>query len=165
MPALITKLLRNQHAEAEQIVSKLDSVLASQTSITNLLTQMDEALNPNRAVTVYACEGISRTTDPTGTVDVHQDPTEPAEQMFKLNNAGRTAELMDFAKNQVSVKPGWLTPYLFIALAYAQMDDYLSARAALAYFDQHKGPAYDVGGCLQASKLLHSRLDNVPVIK
>ncbi len=154
IPNVLNKMLANQ-IDADMVMSKLDEIPKSVNP--NL-----PAVSPKIPAKTYFCNGEWRIAEAGANTRLPLQKggdDKSFQRMLELYNAGGHAELLTKCRDQISSVPDWLTPYLFCSLAYLANEDRTRAKEMLDYFDQKKGPAYEVGTCVLISNFLHQKLD------
>jgi tetratricopeptide (TPR) repeat protein len=113
----------------------------------------------SRGITsIYDFNGTKRQTTP-GSAKVSVGPEyDVFKQMVELEKAKDFSKLIELCEEQIKKTPDWLTPYLFLGVAYANTGEKDKAIANLRYVvDNAPGdPAY-----AQAEKLLQ-QLEGIP---
>ena len=151
-------------AQGKQMVEILNKILQNQIASKDVMEKLEEilnAVNPNRPVVSYACDGTYRSVGPSATAVmaiIAGGDTKAFQHMVELNNSGQYPELFVFCKAQTAANPSWLTPLLFCSVSYFAMGDQQNAAAMLKEYDSKTGPAYDVDGCKQLSDALHQKI-------
>jgi hypothetical protein len=153
-------------AQAEEMSSILNKILANQINPKDVMTKLDEilkAVNPNARTTTYNCSGNQSRSSGPGTnagfqVDVIAGDDSVFREMIGLNNSRQYSDLLKVSLLQMQAKPEWLTPRLFAGLAYLGLGDRTKANDMMKEFDSKSGPAYEVDACKQISNYLHAHL-------
>jgi hypothetical protein len=150
--------------QGRKMLDILNKILANQLDPDAVMAKLDEilkAVNPNVPARTYFCDGQWRTAGPgaDAALEVDMGGDDSAfQQMIRLNNSKQYADLLKACLTEIDSKPGWLTPRLFCALAYAGTGEKVRAKEMLTEFDAKTGPAYAVGACGQMSDYLHKQL-------
>lgn len=153
-------------AQAEEMSSILNKILANQIDPATVMAKLDEilkAVNPNARITTYNCDGSQvRSTGPginaasETRVTVGSDSL--YQEMVKLYKTQHYSELAAFSLSEIESKPEWMTPRLFGSLAYLKLGETAKAKEMMKEFDSKAGPAYAVEPCQQMANFLHSHL-------
>jgi hypothetical protein len=121
--------------------------------------------NPNADVVVYDCIGRKTSMKHVGinlefnmaSADSPQQPY--IDTMVKLANSGKSAELLEKCTERKNAEAGWLTPYLFCAVAQLGLGHMDEAKREFQYYDSRKGGSYEGDGlCSQLVNAVQARL-------
>jgi hypothetical protein len=121
---------------------------------------VNSPLNPNKEVMTFDCGGTKHITTTTS-FDTASGPEEVAfTEMVGLAKSRDHQELLEQCNKQINMKrdPEWLTPYVFCSYAEFETGNVPKARESLSYYDDRKGPNYEIGVCKQLSDFLHDKL-------
>jgi hypothetical protein len=148
--------------QGEKIIALLNQMLSKDntTVVIDKLNELLKRTNPNGTVVTYDCVGMKRTSTPgMGASSMEGDtPAMNLKSMVDLVSANRFDLLRDECLRQIELKPEWLTPRLFCALAYKELKDTTNAKLMLDYYDSNVGKAYDMPYCRNISELLHRQI-------
>jgi hypothetical protein len=117
-------------------------------------------INQNQPIVTYDCGGQKHTHSSNMFSSGPGQENDAFTVMSNLSNSKSYPELLKECNSQINTKRDgeWLTPYLFCSYAEFQTRNIPKSKEFLSYYDNHKGPNYDVGDCQAVSDYLHGNL-------
>jgi hypothetical protein len=121
VPALLNKILQNQKAETDELMSQMDKCVEG-------VKRAEKQIYSG-----YDFNGAKREQRPGyGGVTVGAE-TSVFQQMINLQNNRQWEELLKVSEDEIRTTPDWLTPYLFSGIANANLGNTAAAIERLTF--------------------------------